>query len=136
MIGGFQPLAFQPAYQQTGAVATSTSTARGAPHHRAPRQFSAEINGKFYYFDNLSELQAVLSSFKTKQKMKIAKKVERRIIPVSIPRVEPPVHVPMWAVQEIQKTNASMEAYFWAAYQRLHDQDAEDDDDAMIALNG
>jgi hypothetical protein len=107
--------------------------ALGAPDHRPPRKFSAEINGKFYYFDSLAELRQVLSSFKTKQKKNIAKTVEKRVIPVTLPHVEIPVHLPTWAVKEIEKTNVSLEKYYWAKYQQLMDQD---EDDAIIALYG
>lgn len=105
----------------------------GAPDRIATRRWSAKINGKFYYFNSLEELQHVLNSFKTKQKKKIAKRVTRTVIPVQLPHVEVPVHVPMWAAQEIQKTNASLEAYYWQQYELLMNQD---EDEAIIALYG
>ena len=130
MIGGFQVGPFQPAYQQVVAVLSTTT---GAPDSRPLRRFSAEINGKFYYFNSLNELQHVLNSFKTKQKKKIAKRVTKTAIPVTIPHIEVPVHVPMWAAQEIQKVNASLEAYYWQQYELLLNQD---DEEAIIALYG
>lgn len=105
----------------------------GAPDRLPMRRFSAEINGKFYYFDSLDELSTVLNSFKAKQKKKIAKLVTKRVIEVQLPYVEPPVHVPMWAVKEIERTNASLEAYYWAQLQKLLD---NDEDDAIVALYG
>lgn len=130
MIGGFQVGPFQLAYQQ---VAPAASVTIGAPDHLPPRRWSAEINGKFYYFNSLAELQHVLNSFKTKQKKKIAKRVTRTAIPVTIPHVEVPAHIPMWAAQEIQKANASLEAYYWQQYELLLN---NDDDEAIIALYG
>jgi hypothetical protein len=120
----------------SGVVTPPTVTATagvGAPDHRGMRRFSAKINDKMYYFNSLEELQFVLNSFKTKQKKKIAKKVERTVIPVTIPQIEVPTHVPMWAVQEIQKANASLEAYYWQQYELLMQQD---DDEAIVALYG
>lgn len=105
----------------------------GAPDRLPMRRFSAEINGKFYYFDSLDELSTVLNSFKAKQKKKIAKLVTKRVIEVQLPYVEPPIHVPMWAVKEIERTNASLEAYYWAQLQKLLD---NDEDDAIVALYG
>lgn len=108
-------------------------TTLGAPDARPPRRFSAEINGKFYYFDSIAELQTVLDSFKRKQKKNIVKIVNKRVIEVQLPHVDPPVHIPVWAVKEIERTNASLEAYYWAQVEILNN---NDEDDAIVALYG
>jgi YHS domain-containing protein len=130
--GAFQSNAFQIGGGVGSTPAAVVTTFAGAPG-RLLRRFSAEINGKFYYFDSMAELQTVLNSFKAKQKRKINKRVSKTAIPVTIPQIEVPVHVPMWAAQEIQKVNASLEAYYWQQYQLLMDQDEED---SIVALFG
>lgn len=126
---------WHPLYQFTAGAETPTVvtvTTAGAPH-RHFRRYSAQINGKTYYFDSIDDLQTVLTSFKAKQKKKLAKKVVKRVIQIDLPRIEAPVHVPMWAVKEIEKVNASLEAYYWQQYQILLD---NDEDDAIVALYG
>lgn len=130
--GAFQSDAFQIGGGIGGATPAVVASITGAPG-RILRRFSAEINGKFYYFDSLSDLQTVLGSFKAKQRKKIAKRITKTAIPVTIPHIEVPVHVPMWAAQEIQKANASLEAYYWQQYQLLMEQDEED---SIVALFG
>lgn len=127
---------WHPYFQFTSEDVTptpSTATTLGAPDRVPLRRYSAEINGKYYYFDSIAQLQTVLNSFKAKQKKKIAKRIVKRVVEVHLPRVEPPVHVPMWAIKEIEKVNASLEMYYWQQYEALLNQD---EDDAIIALYG
>jgi len=115
-------------------IPPAASATLGAPHRKLPLRYSAEIDGKIVYFDDPAELQALLDSYVVAKKKKLKKHAVTKIqkpVDTALPYIVPPVQMPMWAVQQIQQTNASLEAYFWGEFARLLN---NDDEEALIAL--
>lgn len=116
---------FGPSYWGPGQSVSQTDS--GSPTTGAPRRWTGRwhisVKGKNYHFSTEDELETILSSFKAKTKKRTKQKLEKRVTKVEIPRVEADVQLPMWAVQEVQKVNASLEMHFWTEYQKILDED-------------
>lgn len=108
-----------------------------APNYLSPGfRYSAQIGKDLVFFDSLETLNQILYKHTGKEKKKAVKRAAAKFnkgAAVQIPYVPVEPQMPRWAVERIQAVNASLEAYFWAQYRRLIDQD---DEDAITALYG
>jgi hypothetical protein len=104
---------------------------RGAPSFSGKRfRYSAHIDGKTVFFDDLEQLKALLDSYVKVKKPKIKKRVAKRVQVTSY-YIDLPVELPSWATEQVQRANASLEAYYWAAIAKL---ETSDEEEAIILL--
>lgn len=92
MIGGFQPIAFQPAFQQ---VVTADSGAGRSKRKRRQHRYVVEIDGQMFFAEDAQHAQAILDqaaelahAAAEKQADAIASKIKKaRRIGLAIPKV-------------------------------------------------
>lgn len=142
MIGGFQPIAFQPAYQQV-----SISSGAGRPRRRRQTRYLVRVDGQTFWVEDENHAQALLdrvtalapeaadaAAAKLGEKIKSAQRL--RPVALRTPKivVSPEIsHLAERAERKIAEVykSKSMELEIRLLLQRKMQQD---DDDAAITL--
>jgi len=140
----FQPIAFQPAFQQV--VAVSTGAGRS---NRKRRRYVVEIDGQIFEVQSVEHAQAILErarelATRTAQEIaaevvpaKVVRKVGKRPVSLPTPKISSPdpelaaaISDTRRAINEIYKQAAlQAELAYWLARQR-----DEDEEEALLLL--